>query len=438
MNYPPIVTTTFPSLRKYDSPGFQRVGDHILSAQKAVVLKFSGNQRKSFWQKLMLLAAALIPLGAGAANAQSTNQSSVSTSLAVSAQQADIDEAKSPFIDSAKDVPQLNGTMQQAVVDLARNPLLSPQTRQDIEKLLTEFNKSSDGQMAVVVIPDTHRREINTLATEIFNQIGIGHAGKNDGTILLLNKAAMQEGRKTGRMQITTGSGIKYTLSGEKAVEILKQNALPDLKAGNYDRAVQKTVQAVTQLLQKSGQSNTLLGSDTKTSASREDEHPIVISGDNPILIGFYAVSALLLGGFILKPLLEGSKSSSSSGDSYDHYTPRYERNDDRSDSYSDDSFSRPQPKRRHRSSGSASSYSYSSSRPSRRSSHSSSSGSYNAGRSRSSSSYNSSSYDSDSSSSSSSYSSSSYDSGSSSSSGSYDSGTSWGGGSSDGSGGGI
>lgn len=217
----------------------------LFSQQPA--LTFAGGNKKSLFTKLMLMATALLPLSAGLKPAVAQQPANVSGPVAVatSAREADIDETRTPFVDSKVDVPQINHSMKQAVVDLARSPLLKPQTRQDVENLLAEFNKTEFGQMAVVVIPDTHQAEINTLATNLFNEIGIGQAGKNDGIIMLVNKAAVQQNRSSGRMQIVTGKGIQNKLNGEQAVSMLRQFAVPHLKNGDYDSAVKNTVQGV-------------------------------------------------------------------------------------------------------------------------------------------------------------------------------------------------
>lgn len=210
-----------------------------------------GGERKSLLTKLLLLATAILPLGIGLKPAVAQQPAPVSGPVAVATvtREADIDEVAHPFVNRAADVPQINHDMKQAVVDLARSPLLTPQTRQELETLLQNFNSGEAGQMAVVIIPDTHQSEINTLATNLFNEIGIGHGGKNDGAILLVNKAAVQEGRSSGRMQIVSGKGIQNHLNSEKAVSLLRQHAVPHLKKGDYDGAVKATVQGVTEYL---------------------------------------------------------------------------------------------------------------------------------------------------------------------------------------------
>jgi uncharacterized protein len=195
--------------------------------------------------RLMLLASALLPMTAlpGTAMAQTPPPA---TRVAGD---ADIDETASPFVDKATDVPMLNQQMKQAVVDLSRQPLLSPSARQQVEALLTGFNQTQDGQMALVVIPNTHRKELNSLATEVLNQIGIGQAGENNGLLLMLNAEALRTGQDKADIHLSWGDGLNGKMSAEKALEILKTHAFPHLRNKDYDRAVTETVQAVTQLI---------------------------------------------------------------------------------------------------------------------------------------------------------------------------------------------
>lgn len=239
----------------------------------------SKKQSQSFWARLMMMGAVVLPFSA-AANAQGPAPAAPPAQVATSAKADDIDEVQHPFVNTASDLPQINRQMKQLFVDLARNPLLSPSARQDVEQMLNAFNSTPGGQMALVVIPDTHRKELNTLATELFNQMGIGEEGKNDGILLLLNAAAIREGRPTNRMQLMGGAGIDSKLTEEKAMELLQQFALPHLKDKNYDEAVRSTVKGVAEFIKPDG---------SLTSQSSG------LSTGQKVAIGGLAIMALLL-----------------------------------------------------------------------------------------------------------------------------------------------
>jgi uncharacterized protein len=173
----------------------------------------------------------------------------VAMAQAPAAQAADIDEKATPFVDKAAEVPQLNPQMKQAVVDLVHHPLLSPQARTEVEQLVSKLNTDYKAQMAVVVIPDTHQRELNTLATELGNQLGIGERGENNGLLFLVNAAAAREGRAHGKTFILPGPGLREKFPNGRAADIIKEFALPHLQNKDYDTAVKSTVQELNRIL---------------------------------------------------------------------------------------------------------------------------------------------------------------------------------------------
>jgi uncharacterized protein len=169
---------------------------------------------------------------------------------------AEIDEAVHPFVNAAKDLPLLNRKMTDLFVDLVHNPLVAPAQREEIITLLQSFNSTPDGKMAVVVIPSTQLNELNTLATEIFNQMGVGEEGKNDGLLLLLNADAIRNGNQVGRMiQLMVGNGLESKITEKKVLEILEENALPHLRAQNPEAAIKGTVIALETMLKTHGAS---------------------------------------------------------------------------------------------------------------------------------------------------------------------------------------
>lgn len=295
--------------------------------------------KRTLFSRLMLMAAMLIPAGAAiapSAHAQSPVAPGRTEAIQKEADaakgprtpgDANIDETIHPFVNTASDLPLLNGKMKQPIVDLARNPLLSEGTRQELTTMLNQFNNSQVGQVAVVIIPDTHRTELNTLATELFNQIGIGHAGKNDGTLLLVNAAAAREGRAHGKTFLMPGTALSSKLGGEKAAMLIKKHALPHLQNKDYDAAVRDTVKAITDIMKAESPeaAQKLLDGDQKTTQG-------LTNGEIVAICVVAAIVVLLLvaliyaasknnrggggggGGFIFIPDFSGPSSSGSSG----------------------------------------------------------------------------------------------------------------------------
>lgn len=212
-------------------------------------VQFSGNgsgKRSGFATKLAL-AVATLPVLAGifapvaAANVQP---------VIVQGEQVSVDEQAIPYVDNASDLPMLNNKLKDPVVDLARNPLLSAKTQRELEDFLNRFNQGGNGEMGVVVIPDTHQKQLGRLAMDLGNQIGVGDDALDNGLLLLINANAVRENRASGRMFIATGVGVDERMTDQVVTDLLVDNALPHLKAGNYDKAVEQTLKAATEMLE--------------------------------------------------------------------------------------------------------------------------------------------------------------------------------------------
>lgn len=196
-----------------------------------------------------LLAAATAILMPSVAGAQVASQGG---------QHPGINEAQIQQVNKANDLPFLNRDLKQPVVDLINNPLLKPETKTQLNQLLNDLNSSGKAQMALVIIPDTANRELNTLATDLFNQIGIGQAGQNNGLLFLVNANAARENRDHGKMFIMPGAGLKYQFATGEAAKIIRDVGLPHLRNNDPDAAVKAVTEHLVNKLhaQRAAQQN--------------------------------------------------------------------------------------------------------------------------------------------------------------------------------------
>jgi uncharacterized protein len=160
-----------------------------------------------------------------------------------------IDERAFPYLDKASDLPYLNEKLDQVIVDLANNPLLSNSSKESLTKMIRLFHDKHLATMRLVVINNTHHKEMNSLATDLLNQMKLGDAGINNGVLFLLNADNIRNGAEHNRIHIAYGDGLNKTLTNKAALEIIKTHAIPDLNAKNPDMAVTKTIEAVQRLL---------------------------------------------------------------------------------------------------------------------------------------------------------------------------------------------
>jgi uncharacterized membrane protein YgcG len=196
-----------------------------------------------------------------------------------------IDERAIPFVDKASDIPYLNRQLDQVIVDLANNPLLSISSKESLTKLIRQFHDTHKATMQVVVINNTHAKELNSLATDLLNQMQLGDAGINNGVLVLLNAENIRTGAEHNRLHIAYGDGLNKTLTNKAALEIIKTHAIPHLNAKNPDMAVTQTVDAIQRLL------NDGKTTSSQTSMSQEAKVGIAIAAIMLLLLALAIVA---------------------------------------------------------------------------------------------------------------------------------------------------
>ena len=117
---------------------------------------------------------------------------------------------------------------------------------QDFAKVLTETERTelinlgrsiedqTTAQIAVLTIDTIGDRSIEDFANEVFRQYGIGNKKENNGVLLVLS---LQE----RKVRIEVGYGLEGRIPDGKAGRILDENAIPNLKNQQPNRAIVET-----------------------------------------------------------------------------------------------------------------------------------------------------------------------------------------------------
>ena len=106
---------------------------------------------------------------------------------------------------------------------------------------LKELQQNTDVEMAVVVIEAYDERyfaDAHDFALRLFNYWGIGDKEKNTGLLLFL-------ARRSREVEIITGSGIEGIMTDLACGDIL-DDALPYLKANNFDAGIVRITNSIT------------------------------------------------------------------------------------------------------------------------------------------------------------------------------------------------
>jgi uncharacterized protein len=119
--------------------------------------------------------------------------------------------------------------------------VLNPQQAAELEQKLVAFSDTASSQIAVVSIPTTGAFEINQYATELAQQWGIGHKGKDNGVLLLL---AIDDRKAC----IATGYGVEEYLPDAICKRLITRVLVPAFKQSDYYGGIDATT---TQMMQR-------------------------------------------------------------------------------------------------------------------------------------------------------------------------------------------
>lgn len=127
------------------------------------------------------------------------------------------------------------------VTDMAN--LISPETETQLNKIISEYRRKTDTEIAVVTVQDTAPNSTpNLFATQLFKYWGIGKKGINNGVLFLVSKAER-------RVEIKTGYGIEAILPNTKVKEIIQLKIIPLYKLGDYSLGTLVGTQALIEAL---------------------------------------------------------------------------------------------------------------------------------------------------------------------------------------------
>jgi uncharacterized protein len=175
---------------------------------------------------------------------------------------------------------------------------LSPQTKEDLENLLRNFDQQAQIQVAVVTIPfdQMNGYPIEEYALEMGRQWKIGRVADKPAALLLV---AIKEKNSDGGYNGSTRLEISRHLEGDipdgLAGELIRRMRL-DFKAGNFDKALNTGVQAIlATIAEKRGIS--MQGIDTK--AAYQAPKRSTKRGISPSTIIFLIVIAFAIISFL-------------------------------------------------------------------------------------------------------------------------------------------
>ena len=116
--------------------------------------------------------------------------------------------------------------------------MLRADTIAQLNSTISEFERTSGGEMAVVVIASLDGLSIEEAAVKLFNLWGIGKKSKDNGLLLLWSTGDR-------RVRVEVGYGLEGVLPDGKTGAILDAYVIPKFKSGEFDEGVLAGVAAL-------------------------------------------------------------------------------------------------------------------------------------------------------------------------------------------------
>ncbi len=111
----------------------------------------------------------------------------------------------------------------------------------EFDQVAAELDASGSGQLGLAVVSSTHGENPRQFATRVFNQWGVGHAGRDDGVLLFF---ALDD-RKS---EIVHGDGFSGFSPATDA--IMRDDVVANMKQGRLDLAVTRAARSLAAAVQ--------------------------------------------------------------------------------------------------------------------------------------------------------------------------------------------
>jgi len=178
-----------------------------------------------------------------------------------------------PCTAGALEVPALKGR----VNDYAS--ILSPETAQKLDAVLSEIEKSDSTQIAVLTIPSLEGEVLEEFSIKVAEAWKIGQKNLDNGVILLVSK-------NDRKLRIETGRGLEGKLTDLVSGRIIRSEIIPKFKEGDFNGGIEAGINAIVSVVK-----GEYKASETNTGRKESGKNPIFT-----LLIFLFVITAALSG----------------------------------------------------------------------------------------------------------------------------------------------
>lgn len=162
--------------------------------------------------------------------------------------------------------------------------VLSAANRAHLDNLLEQVRQQTSAEVMVITVPSLNGQDVDSFATQMFNQIGIGDRDRNNGVLFLV---APNE----RRTRIEVGFGLEPLITDDLAGRILDHHVLPHFRHGDMEAGIVAGAKAIAQVLQDDPQAaRGIADSAPRYTRSRLDDLKAVLQGAIGLSIALFAL----------------------------------------------------------------------------------------------------------------------------------------------------
>lgn len=120
--------------------------------------------------------------------------------------------------------------------------IIEDDVEKSLNKMLVELEKKTEAEFAVVSVESLLNQSIEDYTNNLFNTLGIGKKGKDNGVLLLFS-------RSDEKVRLEIGRGLEGCLNDSKCGRILDHYFVPYRENDEYSKATTMTVKAVLNVI---------------------------------------------------------------------------------------------------------------------------------------------------------------------------------------------
>lgn len=120
--------------------------------------------------------------------------------------------------------------------------IIDDNVEKSLNKMLVDLEEKTGAEFAVISIESLLNKSIEEYANNLFNTLGIGKKGKDNGVLLIIS-------RSDTRVRLEIGRGLEGCLNDSKCGRILDDYFVPYRESDEYTKATELTVKAVLYVL---------------------------------------------------------------------------------------------------------------------------------------------------------------------------------------------